>query len=163
MKAKHLMPLIAVVLLWGCKEKEVATVEKLVFTETDIKKCECEDKKAICYYDTVKTLMVLNDVTGVLRKDYYDTTKIVGILIENADSYITGSKEFRQPFHFWWVMSGNVIPCNMPTEITFSKKYAGRKVKLSCKVDEFPLPLPGHGYPQADGYSIVLQKIEILK
>jgi hypothetical protein len=161
MKKNCFMPLVVLILLWGsCKDVNV--VEKLVFTEADIKKCECPDKKTICYYDTVKTLMVLKDVIGVIRKNYFDTTKVGGIFLENAASYITGPKEFREPFYFWWVQNGYLIPCNLPEEIISNQKYVNRKIRFSCSVDVFPLPDIGHSYPQTGAYPISLLKLEIL-
>jgi hypothetical protein len=90
MKKKYFMPLVVFIILWGsCKEKNVEVAEKLVFTEVDFKNCECVDKIAVCYFDTVKTfLLVLNNVTGTFLQEYGDSTKVRGILLDNPYCYI---------------------------------------------------------------------------
>jgi hypothetical protein len=162
MKKNCFMPLVVLILLWGsCKDVNV--VEKLVFTEADIKKCECPDKTAICYYDTVKTFLIeLNNVTGTLRKSAFDSTKVYGITLDNAYHYITGSKEFGQPFYYWWLMNGYLNFCNWPSEIENNSKLKGKKVIFSCKALVFPPPMPGMSYPSTEGYPSTLQKIKIL-
>lgn len=138
--------------------------EKLVYSEVDIKKCECIDKKNICYYDTVKSyLLILKDVKGTLKKAYFDSTKVYGILLDNPMSFINGSSDFGKPFYMWKILNGNLSPCNMPNEVINNKSFIGRQIKFSCNVDFVPPPNTGQSYGQMEGHPVQLIKLEILK
>jgi hypothetical protein len=164
MKKALFFILIAFCVLLGCSKNDIT--EKLVFSASDIKKCECSNPNVggTCYYDTVKTfLFTLSNVQGTLRGFPDDNiNKTINIIIDNAPDYIKGRTEFGQPYYWWYIMSGTLSTCNMPNEIFSTKKYSGRKVIFSANVLIVPPPAKGQTYGQSDGYPIILKDIKIL-